>query len=368
MPPPPRSSSGFEHEDKHLTRAIQPGRFAGALRPAVRCVLATAQSTRVAVGMRPAPAWPAAARCPSGPRSDDGSGTIPAVPRLLLLSELHPALDEEVAGTGLVGVLPDAGDAIGEPEIAEQARAHLRRAGADLVDIDLDGDVCAQLGRIEVLVVTGGDPAALNVRLRRTGGGGLIAAAVRADALRYVGLSAGSMVAGPSLAPHLDSDPEDLPSGDALRGLGLTDVHVLVHHGRRGREGLHARAMVRHATGATLVPLADADGLRLRDGAAELFGPQRGDRLRSSLPADAPALAAILDDVDWTERLQHPGVVVSTRDGTVNGLLALGKRTMTNLGVGARRAGRGGGAAARLGGRGDRVNLAWATAARSVLW
>ncbi len=234
--------------------------------------------------------------------------------RLLLLSELHPVLDAFVAGAGLVGVLPDAG--IDDPQIAEDARKHLRRAGAELTDIDLDGDVQGQLARIEVLVVTGGDPAVLNTRLKRTGGGALIAEAVRDGGLGYVGLSAGSMVAGPSLAPHLDADPEDLPPGGALDALGLTDVCVLVHHGRRGRDGLHARALQRHARTRTLVPLADADGLRVTDGRLELFGPQRGDRLRSALPGDA------LEDLLAVEP-DAPGVVVSTRDGEIRGVVVL---------------------------------------------
>jgi dipeptidase E len=254
------------------------------------------------------------------------------VSRILLLSELHPALDDFVAGAGLVGVLPDAGDAIGEPEIAEQARAHLRRAGAHLVDVDLDGDVAAQLTALDVLVATGGDPSALASRLRRTGAGALVVDAVR-EGLRYAGLSAGAMVAGPSLSPHLDVDVADLPPGDALRGLELTRIHVLVHHGRRGRDGLHARALERHGVAATLVPLADADGIVLRNGEPELFGPQRGERLRSALPGDVPALTALLDDVDWAERVAQPGVVVLAVDGEVRGLLEVGRRTLTSLGV-----------------------------------
>lgn len=235
--------------------------------------------------------------------------------RLLLLSELHPALDAFVAGAGLVGVLPDAG--IDDPQIAEDARKHLRRAGAELTDIDLDGDVAAQLATVEVLVVTGGDPAVLNTRLKRTAGGALIAEAVRDGGLAYVGLSAGSMVAGPSLAPHLDADPEDLLPGGALDALGLTDVCVLVHHGRRGRDGLHARALQRYARTRRLVPLADADGLRVTGDRVELFGPQRGDRLRSALPTDAPALQALVP-------LDGP-VVLSTRDGALRGAIALGE-------------------------------------------
>lgn len=254
------------------------------------------------------------------------------MPRLLLLSELHPALDDFVAGAGLVGVLPDAGDAIGEPAIADQARAHLRRAGAHTVDVDLDGDMEAQLERLDVLVVTGGDAAALGARLRSTGAGALIALAVRGG-LHYAGLSAGAMVAGPSLAPHVDVDPSELPPGEALRGLELTAIHVLVHHGRDGRAAPHTRALERYGTHATLVPLADADGILVGEGVPELFGPQRGERLRSALPGDAPALAGLLDDVDWPDRLSRPGVVVATHDGDLRGVLALGKRTLTSLGV-----------------------------------
>lgn len=241
------------------------------------------------------------------------------MPRLLLLSELHPALDAFVAGAGLVGVLPDAGDAVGEPAIAEEARAHLRRAGAHLVDVDLDADVPAQLERLEVLVVTGGDPSILASRLRRTGAGAHVVAAV-AGGLRYAGLSAGAMVAGPGLGPHVDAKPDELPPGPALAALGLTPIHVLPHHGRRGRDGLHARAIDRHAATATLVPLADADGILVRDGEPELFGPQRGERLRSALPGDAPALAALAPDADWPGRLAGPGVVVATRDGALHAI------------------------------------------------
>lgn len=185
--------------------------------------------------------------------------------RLLLLSELHLALDAFVAGAGLVGVISDAGDLIGEPQIAERAREHLRRAGAHVVDVDLDGDVPAQLGRLDVLVVTGGAPDLLGGRLRRTGADAAIRAAVE-DGLAYAGISAGAMIAGPSLVPSVDAEPEDLPPAQALAGLGLTDVHVLVHHGQRGREGLHRRAMERHGERLRLVPLRDEDALLLVDG------------------------------------------------------------------------------------------------------
>ncbi len=192
--------------------------------------------------------------------------------RLLLLSELHPALDAFVAGAGLVGVLPDAGDLVGEPEIAERARQHLRRAGAHVVDLDLDGDVPVQLERLDVLVVTGGAPDVLGARLRRTGGGAAIVAAVASGALAYAGISAGAMVAGPSLAPHLDVDPEDLPPGPALAGLGLTELHVLPHDGQPGREGLHRRARDRHGAALELAPLGDADALLVVDGVARRAG------------------------------------------------------------------------------------------------
>src|SRR6185437_15033031 len=132
----------------------------------------------------------------------------------------------------------------------------------------------AIVSQCDAIAVSGGDPFHLLARLRGTGFDRVIAEAV-ARGVRYVGVSAGAMVAGPSLEPIVTTSPFAPAPGQALAGLGLTDIVVLPHHDRKGRAEKHADAMRRFAGRFAFQPLTNAEALVIEAGEARVV---RSDR------------------------------------------------------------------------------------------
>ncbi|MBS4104099.1 Type 1 glutamine amidotransferase-like domain-containing protein [Tsukamurella paurometabola] len=93
----------------------------------------------------------------------------------------------------------------------------------DAADFDSD------LNTVDAVYLCGGHTFVLLGALQANGTGEVLATRVRAG-LPYVGLSAGSVVAGPNIEPvaPLD-DPADAPGVTDYTGLGLVDTVVIPH-------------------------------------------------------------------------------------------------------------------------------------------
>ncbi|NKY17790.1 type 1 glutamine amidotransferase-like domain-containing protein [Tsukamurella spumae] len=90
-------------------------------------------------------------------------------------------------------------------------------------------DFASDLGTVDAVYLSGGHTFVLLGALQRNGTGEVLAERVRAG-LPYIGLSAGSVVAGPNVEPvaPLD-DPADAPDVTDFTGLGLVDTVVIPH-------------------------------------------------------------------------------------------------------------------------------------------
>lgn len=128
--------------------------------------------------------------------------------------------------------------------------------------------LAARLAASDAVIVTGGDPFHLLARLRASGMDRAMTAAVRGG-LPYVGVSAGAIVAGPSLEPHVLTSPFAPAEDLSLEGLALTDRVVLPHADRDGNEHLHALARDRFGARLALEPLGDDEALIVEDGVAK---------------------------------------------------------------------------------------------------
>jgi dipeptidase E len=169
--------------------------------------------------------------------------------RLFLASRRLPGLADWLgAGVRRVAFVPIAADPLPDrAAIVGEVEAALAALGLE---------VATDLAAADAIVVGGGDPYHLLARLRATGLDARLVAAVRAG-LPYVGISAGAMVAGPSLAPQASVSPFAPPPDLDLAGLALTDAVVFPHRTKPGRAERIARARDAFGDRFRIVPLAD---------------------------------------------------------------------------------------------------------------
>lgn len=187
-----------------------------------------------------------------------GLGAVPA-----FLAERAPA------GRPLtIGYVPDAALPYADAPFVAAERDRVAALGHPLVDVRLTGSdpaaVATALDGVDALYVAGGSTFALLDALRSSGADAVVVERVRAG-LAYIGSSAGSVVAGPSIEPvSLMDDPADAPGLTDLRGLGLTEAVVVPHaDGKLPPYPLEliGRTLARYGDDHELVPLCDDEAL-----------------------------------------------------------------------------------------------------------
>lgn len=159
---------------------------------------------------------------------------------LLLLSLGASAVPEflnrclpDAAAPLRVGYLDDAAAIYtGAPFVAAE-RAQLAAFGYEVRDISARSLSTAAfedaLAEVDAIYVAGGNTFALLAALRAGGGADLLANYVRGG-LPYIGLSAGSILVGPSITPaSLMDDPADAPELSDHTGLGLLTRVIIPH-------------------------------------------------------------------------------------------------------------------------------------------
>jgi dipeptidase E len=187
-----------------------------------------------------------------------GLGAVPA------FLAAHAATDRPLT----IGYVPDAARGFEDAPFVVAERDRVAALGHAVVDVRLSGadagSVAAALDGVDALYVAGGSTFALLDALRTSGADAVVAERVRAG-LPYIGLSAGSVVAGPSIEPvSLMDDPADAPGLTDLRGLGLTEAVVVPHaDGKLPPYPLEliGRTLDRYGSDHELVPLCDDEAL-----------------------------------------------------------------------------------------------------------
>jgi dipeptidase E len=135
-----------------------------------------------------------------------------------------------------VGFVPTAADPYQEKAWMEADRKALINLGYTVIDVDLKDKTSAELeaafSDTRILFIAGGNTTFLVEHAHRSG----LAQVVR-DSLAtgkiFVGSSAGSILAGPSVEPFVEEDVLELPKTFSLQSsscLGLVDYIVLPHY------------------------------------------------------------------------------------------------------------------------------------------
>jgi dipeptidase E len=227
----------------------------------------------------------------------------PVAMNLLLLSNsrmpdgryLAHALDaiaETAAGRRRALFLPFAGTTIPWDDYAANVREALAPLGLEIATAHRADDPAAALAAAELVLVGGGNTFRLLHESRRRGWLGPIRDAA-AGGMPYVGWSAGSVLAGPTIRTTNDMPIVD-PGG--LESLALvpfqlnchyTDAMPPGHQGETRRQRLAEYLVL--SPRDTVIGLPEGDWLAVRDGAVALHGPHDAWLFRAG--RDAAALA-----------------------------------------------------------------------------
>lgn len=152
--------------------------------------------------------------------------------RLLLTSFQHPYMAQFIKGRR-VAYIPDAARSYGDAPFVQVERKGLEKQGLELVNLPLAktdlATIESTLKSVDAVYVAGGETFDLLHVLRITGADKVIERLV-GEGLPYIGCSAGSIVAGPSIetASLMDS-PEIAPDLKDYTGLRLTEFAVVPH-------------------------------------------------------------------------------------------------------------------------------------------
>jgi len=224
----------------------------------------------------------------------------PTTPTVVLGSRSLAGLDRVVArATGRVVLVPTAANTLPDRDaVVDDTRHQLVDAGWEVRTADPEEfgaeALARRLTRVDAVVVGGGDPYHLLGVLRRTGADEVLLDAVRRG-VAYVGVSAGAVVAGPSLAPLAGVSPFPTPTLLALDGMGLTPIVVLAHDDHPQRRARHAAAIRAHAGRLRVMALTDDELLvappPTTDGPWRILHTLSGRILRPAEDADARGIA-----------------------------------------------------------------------------
>lgn len=194
-------------------------------------------------------------------------------PRVLLLSYGMGALPGFVGeGHRRVGYVPTAMDNYHVPVEKLPDRAHLLGLGYEVVDVRLQqGDLEAVVDTLDVLYVAGGNTFHLLHEVRRSGLDRMLERRL-AEGLAYVGVSAGSVIMGPDIAPvSVLDDPAEAPDLTSTKGLGYVPYVVVPHYrGQFFPPEPYEKARREYGGTYPLLFLRDDQALLVEDGAAQV--------------------------------------------------------------------------------------------------
>lgn len=163
----------------------------------------------------------------------------------IILTSSFATVANELRAKGLlpaeasVAFIPTAGDVYTERPWLDSERKTLVELGYNLVDVDLKNKTAEKLREelafADIIFVVGGNTTYLVAEAHRSGFSAMIGDLIAGGKV-YIGSSAGSILAGPSVEPFLEEDREELRSlGKEIvientACLGLVDYIVLPHY------------------------------------------------------------------------------------------------------------------------------------------
>lgn len=168
-----------------------------------------------------------------------------------------------------MGFIPDAGDVYDDPYFVREDRDRLARLGYHIVDISLTSETPTSLNlrfsEVDCIFVAGGNTFYLLQQIKSRNLEDTIVTAVRGG-LKYIGASAGAVVAGPTVEPikGLD-DPAAAPLLSSMSAMSLTDLVILPHYGKPKYEARYQQILHDYSAELKLKLLRDDQAVTVSD-------------------------------------------------------------------------------------------------------
>ncbi len=164
-----------------------------------------------------------------------------------------------------VAFIPTAGDMYKTKLWMDADREALVNLGMKVVDFNIrdktEEEVYSFLKAKDIIFVAGGNTFYLLYHARKSGFDKVIKKLV-AEGKIYVGSSAGSCLAGPTIEPiKVFDDPAEAPELTSYEGLGLVDFLVLPHYGYAKYEGKYQSVVNEWEGKVTLKLLRDDEAI-----------------------------------------------------------------------------------------------------------
>jgi len=180
-----------------------------------------------------------------------------------------------------VAFVPIAADPYDESPWMDMDREKLREFGFKTFDLDLknksENHVRDSLKNADVVFVGGGNTFYLLQKMRESDADRAIKDFVDNSGI-YIGVSAGSVVAGPDISLVKDFDNPDAAQLDSSKGLRLVDFAVLPHYGKDKYGQLHDQVMKQYGQKYEIVPVTDEQFVYVSDNKSQIIGYRAGGR------------------------------------------------------------------------------------------
>jgi dipeptidase E len=129
--------------------------------------------------------------------------------------------------------IPTAADPYEDKWFIDKDRNKLKERGFHLKDVDIKGkskgELIAELEGMDIVFVAGGNTFYLLEKAKESGLYEIVKESVEKGVI-YVGSSAGTILAGPTIEPAKDlDDPSQAPGLKSFKGLDIVDFVVLPH-------------------------------------------------------------------------------------------------------------------------------------------
>lgn len=174
-----------------------------------------------------------------------------------------------------VAFIPTAGDLYAEKPWMDADRQKFINLGFQVVDIDIKQfskeQLKQKLSAMDIIFVAGGTTTYLLEKVRQSGFDEIIKELVNKGII-YIGSSAGSVLAGPSIEVDRIYDHRNLGKElDSYEGLGLVDFIVLPHADNKKYESVIQQIVKKFGKKYKLQKLDDNQAVLVKDGQVQLI-------------------------------------------------------------------------------------------------